>query len=156
MIDFLKEILKYFRNFRSVELVQDSLIYFLNNLIPISIISIPFALPSIFFSINPFFVFDLSGNAFLAKFFPRILEHILSPISTGALIVLFSKTISGGKWTYRQCIVSGIVFWPKLFIATLIVEILIIVGLFLLIIPGLILTALLGFYDFLSYWKEME
>ena len=41
MIDFLKENLKYFRDSRSVELAQDSLIYFWNNLIPISIIFIP-------------------------------------------------------------------------------------------------------------------
>ena len=154
MIGSLKEILKYFQNFQSVELSQDSLIYFLKNLSPISLIVIPFALPSIFFSANPHFIFDLSGNAFLAKYSPRILEHIFSPISTGALIVLFSKTINGEKWTYTQCIVSGIVFWPKLFIATIIAEILIIIGFFLLIIPGVILIALLGFYDFFIVLEE--
>ncbi len=154
MIDFLKEILKYFRNFRSIELAQDSLIYFLKNLIPISIILIPFALPSIFFRVNPFFIFDLSENAFLAKYFPRMLEHILNPISTGALIVLFSKTINGEKWTYTQCILSGIVFWPRLFIATIIVEVFIIIGFFLFVIPGIILAALLGFYDFFIVLEE--
>lgn len=156
MFDFLKENIKYFRDSRSVELAQDSLIYFWNNLIPICIILIPFTLPSIFLNVNPFLIFDLSGNSFLAKFFPIILEHILSPISTGALIILFSKTIKGEKWTYSQCIVSGIAFWPKLFIATIIVEILIIVGLFLLIIPGVILTALLGFYDFFIVLEKNE
>jgi hypothetical protein len=148
LINFLKEILEYLQNFRSVELVQDSLTYFLRNSIPISIIIIPFALPSIFFSVYSFYIFDLSGNAFLAKYFHRILEHILSPISTGALIVLFSKTINSEKWSYSRCILSGISFWPKLFIATIIAEILIVIGFFLLIIPGIILTALLGFYDF--------
>lgn len=154
MIDFLKEIVKYFQNSRSVELSLDSLIFFIKNLISISLILIPFALPSIFLSVSPHFIFDLSGSAFLSKNFPIILEHILSPISTGALIVVFSKTISGEKWTYTQCIVSGIVFWPKLFIATIIVEILIIIGLFLLIIPGVILIPLLGFFDFFIVLEE--
>ena len=111
MIDFLKKNLKYFRDSRSVELAQDSLIYFWNNLIPISTILIPFALPSIFLSVNPFLVFDLSGNSFLAKFFPIILEHILSPISIGALITLFSKTIKCTFSTQNSSFLSFFLYY---------------------------------------------
>lgn len=148
MRDLINDILTYLHSYKSVELTIDALKFYQKDFISISLISLPFFLPSALMDEYSYLLLDFSFNAFVVTYLPTIIDHLLYPIALGALITLFTSRINNYELSYFECIKSGIINWPKLFIATIIAEVLITVGFLLLIIPGIILVALLGFYDF--------
>ena len=146
----------YFSGFKSVGLAIDALKFYKNNFISISLISLPILLPSAIVDEYKFSIFGLTHSTFLVEYSPIILDYFLYPIAVGALIASFSSTINDYNLSYSDCIKSGILNWPKLFIATIIAQVLITIGFILLIIPGFILVALLGFYDFYIVLENNE
>lgn len=82
------------------------------------------------------------------KHLPVIMHFLYQPIYTGGLIYLISKIIVGEKWNTKECLLVGLGCWVNLLIVNIISSLMIILGLFAFIIPGLFIFARLSLAEF--------
>lgn len=82
------------------------------------------------------------------KYLPIILHFLYQPIYTGGLICLISKIILGEKWNIKECLLVGLGCWINLLLVNIISSLMVILGLFAFIIPGLFIFARLSLAEF--------
>ena len=82
------------------------------------------------------------------KHLPIILHFLYQPIYTGGLIYLISKIVLGEKWSIKECLLVGLGCWINLLVVNIISSLIIILGLFAFIIPGLFIFARLSLAEF--------
>jgi len=82
------------------------------------------------------------------KHLPVILHFLYQPIYTGGLIYLISKIVVGEKSNIRECLLVGLGCWANLLLVNIISSLMIILGFFAFIIPGLFIFARLSFAEF--------
>ena len=75
------------------------------------------------------------------------IEGIFGPISAGAIVYALYQIKSGHAVTYKEAMSIGFKKWGSLFTARLVTGLLIILGLFALVIPGIILIIRYSFLD---------
>jgi len=79
---------------------------------------------------------------------PVILHFLYQPIYTGGLIYLVSRVLEGENWDVKGCLLVGIRFWANLLIVNVMSSVMIILGLFAFIIPGVFIFARLSLAEF--------
>jgi len=82
------------------------------------------------------------------KHLPVIMHFLYQPIYTGGLIYLISKIVVGEKWNTKECLLVGLHCWVNLLLVNIISSLMIILGLFAFIIPGLFIFARLSLAEF--------
>jgi len=82
------------------------------------------------------------------KHLPIIVHFLYQPIYTGGLIYLISKIVVGEKWDIKGCLLVGLHCWINLLLVNIISSLMVILGLFALIIPGLFIFARLSLAEF--------
>ncbi|MFO8164399.1 MAG: YciC family protein [Thermodesulfobacteriota bacterium] len=82
------------------------------------------------------------------KHLPIILHFFYQPIYTGGLIYLISRVLEGENWDVKGCLLVGVRFWANLLIVNVISSVMIILGLFAFIIPGVFIFARLSLAEF--------
>ena len=124
----------------------------MGNLGPICLIVLPFALPLNIFSeiYYSHFVTEEPGSFFVNNL-PIVVSLLVYPIYTGALIWYFSKVAfeESWEWSLRECLSAGIRFWPQMLTVSVFCFLLIMLGFFAFIVPGIILIARLAFSELL-------
>jgi len=85
---------------------------------------------------------------FEIKHLPIIVHFLYQPIYTGGLIYLISKIVVGEKWDIKGCLSVGLSCWVNLLLVNIISSLMIILGLFAFIIPGLFIFARLSLAEF--------
>ena len=79
---------------------------------------------------------------------PIIVHFLYQPIYTGGLIYLISKIVVGEKWDIKGCLLIGLRYWVNLLLVNIISSLMVILGLFAFIIPGLFIFARLSLAEF--------
>jgi hypothetical protein len=74
-------------------------------------------------------------------------EAIFGPLVVAATLAALARIKRGEPASYAQVLVDGLVAWPRLFIARLVVSVLVLAGLVALVVPGLIVLVRLSFVD---------
>jgi hypothetical protein len=120
-----------------VDLIADALFFYNRHLGFICLVVLPFSLPTC--------LLQLAGKGGLAT----IVNTTTAPVYCGALIVYFAGILRDERWTPGQCLMAGFAFWPRMLVASLLVEAAVILGLMALVLPGLVLAARFGFFDYL-------
>ncbi|MCK5664264.1 MAG: hypothetical protein KAI17_12305, partial [Thiotrichaceae bacterium] len=69
--------------------------------------------------------------------FAQMLNIIVKPIYTGALIVLILSLATGNTKTLINCIIAGIMRWPYMLLANIMTSFLIFIGFIAFILPGI-------------------
>jgi len=85
---------------------------------------------------------------FEIKHLPIIVHFLYQPIYTGGLIYLISKIVVGEKWDIKGCLLVGLSCWVNLLLVNIISSLMVILGLFAFIIPGLFIFARLSLAEF--------
>ena len=85
---------------------------------------------------------------FEIKHLPVIVHFLYQPIYTGGLIYLISRIIVGEKWDIKGCLLVGLHCWVNLLLVNIISSLMIVLGLFAFIIPGLFIFARLSLAEF--------
>jgi len=94
-----------------------------------------------YYAINYNFPFEI-------KHLPFIVHFLYQPIYTGGLIYLISKIVVGEKWDIKGCLLVGLSCWVNLLLVNIISSLMVILGLFAFIIPGLFIFARLSLAEF--------
>ena len=76
-----------------------------------------------------------------------MVEAIFGPLVVAATLAAVARIKRGEPASYVQALVDGLVAWPRIFIARLVVSVLVLAGLIALVVPGLILLVRLSFVD---------
>jgi hypothetical protein len=76
-----------------------------------------------------------------------MVEGIFGPLVVAATLAALARIKRGEPATYAQVMVAGLVAWPRLFLARLVVSALVLAGLVALVVPGLIVLVRLSFVD---------
>jgi len=76
-----------------------------------------------------------------------MVEGIFGPLVVAATLAALARIKRGEPATYAQVLVAGLVAWPRLFLARLLVSALVLAGLVALVVPGLIVLVRLSFVD---------
>ena len=76
-----------------------------------------------------------------------MVEGIFGPLVVAATLAALARIKRGEPATYAQVLVAGLVAWPRLFLARLVVSALLLAGLVALVVPGLIVLVRLSFVD---------
>ena len=74
-------------------------------------------------------------------------ENIFGPIYIGAMVYALSRIKQGQPPTYSEAILVGLRNWGRLFIAHLIAGLLILLGLIVLVVPGIVLLVRYALLD---------
>lgn len=82
------------------------------------------------------------------KILNTLIEWLVYPFYTGALIVNFSSKINNAKRSITECLLISVNLWPRLFLAVAIVGIIEGIGILFLIIPGIYFFVRLSITDF--------
>lgn len=77
-------------------------------------------------------------------------------LSNGAMTILFSTVLSGEKKDVKLAIIRSFSYLPRMIIALMIYSILIFLGLFLLIVPGVIIGARLSLYNYYLIYENFD
>ena len=85
---------------------------------------------------------------FQIKHLPIIVHFLYQPIYTGGLIYLISKIVVGEKWDIKGCLSVGLSCWVNLLLVNIVSSLMVILGLFAFIIPGLFIFARLSLAEF--------
>jgi len=94
-----------------------------------------------YYAINYNFSFEI-------KHLPIIVHFLYQPIYTGGLIFLISKIVVGERWDIKGCLLVGLHCWVNLLLVNIISSLMVILGLFAFIIPGLFIFARLSLAEF--------
>jgi len=94
-----------------------------------------------YYAINYNFPFEI-------KHLPIIVHFFYQPIYTGGLIYLISKIVVGEKWDIKGCLSVGLSCWVNLLLVNIVSSLMVILGLFAFIIPGLFIFARLSLAEF--------
>jgi hypothetical protein len=134
-----------------IQRLKESVYFFIGNIGPICLIVIPFALPINVFSelYYTHFVTEETGSFIILRL-PTVVNLLVYPIYTGALIWYFSKVALEDSWDWnlRECLSVGIRFWPQMITVSVFSLLIIILGFLAFILPGLVLMARLAFAEF--------
>jgi hypothetical protein len=76
-----------------------------------------------------------------------MVEAIFGPLVVAATLAAVARIKRGEPASYVHALVDGLVAWPRIFIARLVVSVLVLAGLIALVVPGLILLVRLSFVD---------
>jgi hypothetical protein len=76
-----------------------------------------------------------------------MVEGIFGPLVVAATLAALARIKRGEPATYAQVLVAGLVAWPRLFLARLLVSALVLAGLVALVVPGLVVLVRLSFVD---------
>ena len=135
-----------------IDRLRESIYFFIGNFGPICLIVLPFALPLNIFSelYYSHFATEEAGSFFI-KNLPTVVSILVYPIYTGALIWYFSKVAfeESWEWSLRECLSAGIRFWPQMLTVSVFCFLLIMLGFFAFILPGIILVARFSFAEFM-------
>lgn len=138
-------------------ILKDTISFFFRNIFDIVFVVLPIALLQILIDFSLGYVLYANNLQSAPHLFSSSFTDLLfSPIYTGALIFLFSKILTGEKWTLKESLKTSLRFYPYLFVIRLIYNFSISVGLFFCIIPGLIFAArfsIAGFFVVLEGYK---
>ena len=132
--------------------LRESLLFFIGNFGRICVIVIPFALPlNIFSDLYYSYFLTEETHSFLLGNLPYSIYLLVNPIYSGALIWYFSKTVleDAWDWNLRECLSAGFRFWPQMITVSVFCFLLITVGLFAFILPGIVLIARFAFAEFM-------
>jgi len=131
----IKPLIETFSFFRAY--VRDIVTFLLYATVPVIIIENFIS----YYAINYNFPFDI-------KHLPIIVHFLYQPIYTGGLIYLISKIVVGEKWDTKGCLLVGLRCWVNLLLVNIISSLIVILGLFAFIIPGLFIFARLSLAEF--------
>lgn len=109
------------------------------------------------------FVTMLIGNMLVSGFasderasvFFTIIGFVLRAYLSLGLIIICLKVVDGKKFEYRDLFADTKLFWPYL-LASVIVQVAVMIGFVLLIVPGVILALALMFYGMLMVDKKFK
>ena len=135
-----------------VRILSDSLRFFASNLGRIVPLCLPFILGSMFFGFLLKALWPpgtMGGVIFVDSYVPLVADLFFYPIYTGALIVFMSKRTAGESPGNGEILRTALSVWWPFFLLNLVVTILVVIGLFLFIIPGVWLMVRLVFSKFL-------
>lgn len=128
--------------------LNDTWFFFRNNIYWISLIVLPIVIPvEILNAVMTWFIDD-EDTLTSSDWMPGVVDIILYPIHQGALIIFLINSLSGEKHTLKQYYQYSFRYWGRLFLLYVIIGIAFGVGLFLLILPGLIVLARVAFSEF--------
>ncbi len=124
-----------------LDVLRDTISFFLKNLLQIIFIILPVAVLNI--------VLDYSlAYALQTRMLSTVVDLFFYPLYSGSLIIFFSKSMNGEKWNLRTLYFGNIPFYSRLFLVGIVSEALLLIGLMICIIPGLIISAKLSFAKF--------
>jgi hypothetical protein len=114
--------------------------FFVNRLGAILLISLPIILPlTILESLVQFNPFIQNSLIYRGMF--ALTALLVSALYLGALITMISSEYNGEKWTISSCYRNAYERWKNLFLVILVVDLAMRVGIVLLVVPGLIISA---------------
>jgi hypothetical protein len=131
----IKPLIETFSFFRAY--ARDIITFLLYATVPVIIIENFIS----YYAINYNFPFEI-------KHLPIIVHFLYQPIYTGGLIYLISKIVVGEKWDIKGCLLVGLNCWVNLLLVNIISSLMVILGLFAFIIPGLFIFARLSLAEF--------
>jgi len=76
-----------------------------------------------------------------------MVEGIFGPLVVAATLAALARIKRGEPASYARVLVDGLVAWPRLFIARLVMSALVLAGLIALVVPGVIVLVRLAFVD---------
>lgn len=85
-----------------------------------------------------------------------ILGIIIIAVSNAAMTVLFSSILNKEPFDLKKILSAGLSYLPKMITAVLLYGLLIILGVFFFILPGLIIGARLSLYNYYIIYENME
>ncbi|MCB9494387.1 MAG: hypothetical protein H6681_02950 [Desulfobacteraceae bacterium] len=85
-----------------------------------------------------------------------ILGIIIIAVSNAAMTVLFSSILNKDPFDVKKILSAGLSYLPKMITAVLLYGLLIILGVFFFILPGLIIGARLSLYNYYIIYENME
>ena len=129
-------------------LLFDSVRFFRSHYIPITIIVLPIVVPIEIFEIiySNYFLEEDSG--FLEQLPVMFLGSLVSPIYTAGVIFYIASVVVGDAIDTKTCWKLGIKYWMPLFLLNIYVGVVIVLGLLLLVIPGIIFIVRFAFVEF--------
>ena len=76
-----------------------------------------------------------------------MVEGVFGPLVVAATLAALARIKRGEPASYAQVLVEGLVAWPRIFIARLVVSVLVLAGLVALVVPGVMILVRLSFVD---------
>jgi hypothetical protein len=76
-----------------------------------------------------------------------MVEAIFGPLVVAATLAALARIKRGEPASYTQALVDGLVAWPRIFIARLVVSALVLAGMVALVVPGVMILVRLAFVD---------
>ncbi len=134
-----------------IRILADSLRFFTGNLGRIVALCLPFILASMLFGylLNAIWPSGVArGGAVVGSYLPLVADLFFYPIYTGALIVFLARRTAGESPGNGEILREALSVWWPFFLLNLMVSVVVVIGLFLFIIPGLWLMVRLIFSKF--------
>lgn len=76
-----------------------------------------------------------------------VVEGIFGPLVVAATLAALARIKRGEPASYGRALADGLIMWPRLFMARLVVSMFVVAGLIALVVPGVILVVRLSFVD---------
>lgn len=76
-----------------------------------------------------------------------MVEAIFGPLVVASTLAALARIKRGDPASYPQALLDGLVAWPRIFIARLVVSVLVLAGLVALVVPGVMILVRLAFVD---------
>jgi hypothetical protein len=76
-----------------------------------------------------------------------MVEAIFGPLVVAATLSALARIKRGEPASYPQAMVDGLIAWPRIFIARLVVSVVVLAGLVALVVPGVMILVRLAFVD---------
>jgi hypothetical protein len=130
------------------KLLIDSWSFFKNHVVAISVIVLPIVVPIEIFTAFYQYFYTSDEFIWLEQILPMSLWALAYPVYTVGVIFYIASIISGKRSDTKTLWRLGIKFWVPYFILISIVGAGVLLGLMLLIIPGILLTVRLAFSEF--------
>ena len=137
-------------------LLKDVIIFFRNNIRPISLLTLSIEFPYILVQNFEYFTELPASISFLLSMIVFAAIFLIYPLSTGAQISLYYKIINGANLDLMKCISESKKNLTNLVIGTFIYLLLTLLGLIIFIIPGIVIGVRLSFYCFLIVYENYQ
>lgn len=128
--------------------LADTWSLFKDNVVPISLIVLPIAIPTTIFEVIFQNLFATDGSHFQNQLVPSLISTLVYPIYAVAVIFYIAAVVSGEKIGTSTLWRLGIKFWLPYTILSILFGLSVMAGFILLIVPGIILLIRWSFASF--------
>lgn len=142
-----------------LQIINDALKFYRANLSIICSVFLPVYIPVVIITLYMDRIIINDNSGMVVQFFPIVASTIAFYIYTAGLIYLFESMLLGSVLSPKECLLKGLISFPLFLFTKFLFGLFFILGLFLLIVPGIIIAARLSlaqYYVLLSPDNPVE